>query len=138
MTSQPSGAVRPFDVTSRSVLAIAVPMTLAYLSTPLLGLIDTAVIGQLGDAALLGGIALGGVLFDIVFTSFNFLRAGTTGLTAQASGAGDGEEERAVLFRAVLLALALGAAVIVLQQPALTAGLWLMGGSAEVQAATAS
>ena len=62
MTSQP-GAVRPFDVTSRSVLAIAVPMTLAYLSTPLLGLVDTAVIGQLGDAALLGGIALGGVLF---------------------------------------------------------------------------
>jgi MATE family multidrug resistance protein len=137
MTSQ-QGAVRPFDVTSRSVLAIAVPMTLAYLSTPLLGLVDTAVIGQLGDAALLGGIALGGVLFDLVFTSFNFLRSGTTGLTAQAVGAGEGEEERAVLFRAGLLALGLGLAVIVLQQPFLSGGLWLMGGSTEVQAATAT
>ncbi|MHC5654423.1 MATE family efflux transporter [Stappia sp. ICDLI1TA098] len=132
------GAVRPFEVTNRTVLAIAVPMTLAYLSTPLLGLIDTAVIGQLGDAALLGGIALGGVLFDLVFTSFNFLRSGTTGLTAQAVGADEHEEERAVLLRAQVLAASLGIALAALSLPLLTAGLWLMGGSAEVQAATAT
>jgi len=131
-----SETVRPFEVTNRTVLAIAVPMTLAYLSTPLLGLVDTAVIGQLGDAALIGGIALGGVLFDLVFTSFNFLRSGTTGLTAQAVGAGEGKEERAVLFRAGLLALGLGLAVVLLHLPILTAGLAVMGGSDAVKAAT--
>ncbi|MBL6430754.1 MAG: MATE family efflux transporter [Alphaproteobacteria bacterium] len=136
--SAQSRAIRPFEVTNRTVFAIAVPMTLAYLSTPLLGLVDTAVIGQLGDAALLGGIALGGILFDLVFASFNFLRSGTTGLTAQAVGAGDGKEERAVLFRAGLLALALGLCVVALQVPILSAGLWLMGGSEAVKAATAS
>lgn len=127
-TSEPAAEarVRPFEVTNRSVLAIAVPMTLAYLSTPLLGLVDTAVIGQLGDAALLGGIALGGVLFDLVFTSFNFLRSGTTGLTAQAVGAEEHEEERAVLLRALLLAATIGLAVVALHLPLLGIGLWLM------------
>jgi MATE family multidrug resistance protein len=139
-TSEPAAEarVRPFEVTNRSVLAIAVPMTLAYLSTPLLGLVDTAVIGQLGDAALLGGIALGGVLFDLVFTSFNFLRSGTTGLTAQAVGAEEHEEEHAVLLRALLLAATIGLAVVALHLPLLGIGLWLMGGSADVQAATST
>lgn len=76
-----------FIVTNRSVLAIAVPMTLAYLTTPLLGIVDTAVIGQFGDAALLGGLAAGALVFDVVFTTFNFLRSGTTGLVAQLSDA---------------------------------------------------
>ncbi|MCG7507627.1 MATE family efflux transporter, partial [Mesorhizobium retamae] len=83
-----AAASRPFSVTNRSVLAIAVPMTLAYLTTPLLGLVDTAVVGQFGDAALLGGLAAGALAFDVVFTTFNFLRSGTTGLVAQAWGRG--------------------------------------------------
>ena len=127
---------RPFDVTNRSVLMIAVPMTLAYLSTPILGLVDTAVIGQLGDAALIGGIALGGVLFDLVFTTFNFLRSGTTGLTAQAVGSGNTLQEHAVFFRASLLAIGLGLAVVILRAPILEGGLIAMGGSASVQSAT--
>jgi MATE family multidrug resistance protein len=105
-TSYP--AVRPFSVTHRSVLAIAVPMTLAYLTTPLLGLVDTAVIGQFGDAALLGGLAAGTLIFDVVFTTFNFIRAGTTGLVAQAFGRGDEAEEQAVFWRACLLAAGIG------------------------------
>ena len=80
---------RDFPVNNRTVLAIAVPMTLAYLTTPLIGLVDTAVVGHLGDAALLGGLAAGSIIFDIVFTTFNFLRSGTTGLVAQAFGRGD-------------------------------------------------
>ncbi|MDF2388869.1 hypothetical protein JMG10_46075, partial [Nostoc ellipsosporum NOK] len=88
---------RSFIVTNRSVLAIAVPMTLAYLTTPLLGIVDTAVVGQFGDAALLGGLAAGALVFDVVFTTFNFLRSGTTGLVAQAFGRGDALEEQAVL-----------------------------------------
>jgi multidrug resistance protein, MATE family len=105
---------RDFAVDNRTVLAIAVPMTLAYLTTPLIGLVDTAVVGQLGDAALLGGLAAGSIIFDIVFTTFNFLRSGTTGLVAQAYGRGDALEEKAVLLRAVAVALAIGLSVAVL------------------------
>ena len=60
-------AIRPFEVTHRGILAIAVPMTLAYLTTPLLGLVGMGVIGRLGDVALLGAVALGAVIFDFVF-----------------------------------------------------------------------
>lgn len=74
-------------------------MTLAYLSTPILGIVDTAVIGRLGDAALLGGIAVGAIIFDLIFTTFNCLRSSTTGMTAQALGAGNDTELRATLYR---------------------------------------
>jgi MATE family multidrug resistance protein len=127
---------RAFAVTHRSVLAIAIPMTLAYLSTPLLGVVDTAVIGRLGDAALVGGIAIGGIIFDLVFTTFNFLRAGTTGLTAQAYGAGDDSEIKATFLRALAIAGAAGLTVILLQAWLLDIGLFFMGGSADVQSAT--
>lgn len=125
--------IRPFDVTHRGILAIAVPMTLAYLSTPLLGIVDTAVIGRLGRADLLGGIAVGSVIFSILFTTFNFLRSGTTGLTAQAVGAGDAVGETAALYRAGLIGLVAGVTVIVLQVPILAVSLAFMGASAEVE-----
>jgi MATE family, multidrug efflux pump len=125
--------VRPFEVTHRGVLAIAVPMTVAYLSTPMLGIVDTAVIGQLGRADLLGGIAVGAVIFDVIFTTFNFLRSGTTGLTAQALGADDKVGQTAALYRAALIGLIAGLAVIVLQVPILWATLSLMGASAPVE-----
>ncbi len=127
--------VRPFEVTHRGVLAIAVPMTIAYLSTPMLGIVDTAVIGQLGRADLLGGIAVGAILFDVIFTTFNFLRAGTTGLTAQALGADDRTGQTAALYRAGLVGLIAGIAVIVLQAPVLAASLALMGASPSVETA---
>ncbi|MEP0233956.1 MATE family efflux transporter [Roseibium sp.] len=136
MTQASHSAEQPFSVTHRSVLAIAIPMTFAYLSTPILGVVDTAVIGRLGDAALVGGIAIGGVIFDLVFTTFNFLRSGTTGLTAQAMGAGNNSEIKATFLRALVIALAAGLAVILLQAPFLDLGLSFLGGSSEVQSAT--
>ncbi|MEP2706726.1 MAG: MATE family efflux transporter [Roseibium sp.] len=123
-------------VTHRTVLSIAIPMTLAYLSTPLLGLVDMTVIGRLGDAALLGGIAIGGIIFDLVFTTFNFLRSGTTGLTAQALGARNTEEIRSTLLRALIIAGGGGLMVILFQSPISQAGLWFLGGDSEVQSAT--
>ncbi len=117
---------RAFAVTNRSVLAIAVPMTLAYLTTPLLGLVDTAVIGQFGDAALLGGLAAGALVFDVVFTTFNFLRSGTTGLVAQAFGRGDILEEQAVFWRAVMLACIIGIALVALAPLISLGGQWFM------------
>jgi len=123
---------RPFPVTNRSVLAIAVPMTLAYLTTPLLGLTDTAVVGQFGDAALLGGLAAGALVFDVVFTTFNFLRSGTTGLVAQAFGRGDTIEQQAVFWRAVLVALACGVVVAALAPVLSLAGQWFIAGGQRV------
>ena len=116
----------PFEVTHRTVLAIAVPMTLAFVTTPLLGLVDTAVVGRLGVAAQMAGLAVGAVIFDVVFSSLNFLRAGTTGLVAQAYGARDVPEQAAVVARALLIAVTLGLAAWLLAGPILAAGLSLV------------
>ena len=122
-------------LTHRAVLAMSVPIILSNITTPLVGAVDTAVVGQLGDAALLGGVAIGAVLFQLLFWSFGFLRMGTSGLTAQAFGAGDTSEIAATLERALLVAVALGLGLIVLQRPIGLLTLPLVGGSAEVQAA---
>ena len=105
-------AQKPFNVDNRMVLAIAWPTTLAYLTTPLLGIVDTGVIGQLGSAAALGGLAIGAILFDIIFTTFNFLRSSTTGLVAQAMGAGNEAEQKIVLVRALVLSVVIGVLVM--------------------------
>jgi putative MATE family efflux protein len=128
-------ASKPFAVTNRSVLAIAIPMTLAYLTTPLLGLTDTAVIGQLGDAALLGGLAAGALAFDVVFTTFNFLRSGTTGLVSQAFGRGDALEEQAVFWRAVVIAIVAGTVLAAFAPLFSMAGQWFMGAESRVNEA---
>ena len=127
--------MRPFAVTNRSVLAIAVPMTLAYLTTPLLGLVDTAVIGQFGDAALLGGLAAGTLIFDVVFTTFNFIRAGTTGLVAQAFGRGDEAEEQAVFWRACLMAASIGVLLALFAPLFSLVGQWFLAAEPRVNEA---
>ncbi|MGE0280861.1 MAG: MATE family efflux transporter [Rhizobiaceae bacterium] len=126
---------RTFAVTNRSVLAIAVPMTLAYLTTPLLGIVDTAVVGQFGDAALLGGLAAGALVFDVVFTIFNFLRSGTTGLVAQAFGRGDALEEQATFWRATLVAVVSGLVLAALTPLLGVAGIWFMDAEPRVSQA---
>lgn len=130
-------SVRPFDIDMRMIASIAIPMTLAYMTTPILGLVDTAVVGRLGDPALIGGLAVGAVLVDLIFSAFNFQRSGTTGLTAQALGAGDETEKQAILLRALMLALLVGLAVIVLTPAILAIGLWFMAPGEQVAAATA-
>ncbi len=108
--STPPGSkiVRPFEVTNRLMLAITVPVMLASLTTPLLGLVDTAVIGQVGDPHLLGGLAIGALVFDFLFSTMNFLRSGTTGLVAQAMGRHDEVEQQAVFWRAIGIAVVAG------------------------------
>jgi MATE family multidrug resistance protein len=125
-------------VTHRLVLSIALPMTLAFMTTPLLGLTDTAVVGRLGQADSLAGLAIGAVLFDLIFSSFNFLRASTTGLTAQAYGRGDLTEQQAIFWRALISALACGAVLLLLSPLLLAAGLALMGPEGGVATATRS
>lgn len=117
----------PFNVTNRMVLAIAVPMTLAFLTVPLLGLADTAIVGQFGDPAIIGGLAIGAIIFDLVFTTFNFLRTGTTGFVAQAFGRGDVTEQQAIFFRAILMALVVGFVLLPLSPFIRWIGLWIIG-----------
>jgi MATE family multidrug resistance protein len=127
-----AAAARP-RVTHRVVLAIAVPIVISNLSTPLLGLADTAVMGRMGDPKYIGAVALGALVFTMVYWTFGFLRMGTTGLTAQAEGAGDGEEIRAALGRALLIAGGIGLALIVLQWPVAAAAFALLDGGEEVE-----
>ncbi|MFB9950050.1 MATE family efflux transporter [Rhizobium puerariae] len=106
--------VRPFEVTHRLVLGIAIPMTLGFLTTPLLGLTDTAVVGHLGRPEALAGLAIGAILFDLIYGSLSFLRTSTTGLVAQAFGRGDRREQQAVFWRALLGAFGLGILMLAL------------------------
>ena len=101
----------------------------------MLGLVDTAVVGQFGDAALLGGLAAGALIFDVVFTSFNFLRSGTTGLVAQAFGRGDALEEQAVFWRAVLIAIVAGIVLAALSPLVAKGGQWFMDAGPRVSEA---
>jgi MATE family multidrug resistance protein len=124
-----------FDVTHARVFSIAGPAMLANLTTPLLGLVATAAIGRLGEPHLLGGVALAAVVFDGIYWLFGFLRMGTVALTAQALGAGDTIEQRAVLSRALFLAAVIGIALVALQAPFALATAELLGGSAAVRQA---
>ncbi|OLL30309.1 MATE family efflux transporter [Burkholderia sp. SRS-W-2-2016] len=117
----------------RRVLALAFPIVLANLTQPILGAVDTAVAGHLDGAAYLGGVALGGLFFNFVFWGFGFLRMGTTGLVAQAHGAGRDDELRNTVLRALLLAAVIGAFVLLVQQPLIGYALRLLGGSDAVQ-----
>ncbi len=123
------------SVSHRRVFAIAGPAMLANLTTPLLGIVSTAAIGRLGDPHLLGGVALASAAFDCLFWLFGFLRMATVAFTAQALGAGERDEVRAVGLRALLLGVAIGVALIALQLPLAAAIFSLMGGSEAVTAA---
>ncbi|HEV7277063.1 MAG TPA: MATE family efflux transporter [Devosiaceae bacterium] len=128
-------AIRPFAVTHRAVLAIAVPASLALITEPLVGVVDTVLVGRLGEASLLGGVALGAVGFDILFATFFFLRLGTAGLVAQSVGAEDRAAEAAHLARALLIALVAGALTLLLAGPITDLTDWGFGAGPEVSAA---
>jgi MATE family multidrug resistance protein len=116
-------------VTTARVFAIAGPAMVANLTTPLIGIVSTTAIGRLGDATLLGGVAMASVLFDCMFWLFGFLRMSTVAFTAQSLGAGETNELRAILMRGLIVAAVVGAALIALQIPLVTILLDAMGGS---------
>lgn len=125
-------------LTHRRVLSLVTPIILMGLTTPLLGFVDTAVIGQLGDATLIGAVAVGALIFTFLFWGFGFLRMGTTGLTAQALGAGDPTEIRAALARALLIAGVAGACLLILQIPLQFIAFHLVQGSGAVESEAGS
>jgi MATE family multidrug resistance protein len=115
------------------VWLLAGPIILSNISVPLVGAVDTAVVGHLPDAVYIGAVALGAVIFNFLFWGFGFLRMGTTGFVAQAYGAGDINEVRATLARALLLAVGLGIVVVALQFPIGLLAFWAFSGSVELE-----
>lgn len=112
---------------------MAGPIILANISVPLIGAVDTAVVGHLPEAYYIGAVAIGAMLFNFIYHLFNCLRMGTTGPTAQAVGAGNYAEVRLMLGRALLLAGAIGGGVVVLQLPIIAFAFWLIDASPEVE-----
>lgn len=121
--------------TLRDLLALALPIMASNATAPLVGFVDAVVVGQLGAAHLIGGVAMAATIFSAIFWLFGFLRMGTTGFTAQAHGAGDADAVAATLGRALFIAVICGTAIVILQKPLQAGFLGFLGGSPEVQAA---
>ena len=121
------------EITHARVTRIAVPVVLSNVTVPLLGAVDTAVIGQLGEAAPLGAVGIGAVVLATLYWAFGFLRMSTSGLAAQAHGAGDLPERSAVLLRALLVAVLAGFGLILLQGLLFWAAFAAAPASAEVE-----
>lgn len=121
-------------VTHGRVLKIAVPIVLSNITVPLLGAVDTGVVGQMGQAAPIGAVGIGAVVLASFYWIFGFLRMGTSGLAAQAHGAGDEAERTAVLLRAVIIGFLAGSLIALLQGPLFLLAFRLAPASAEVEA----
>lgn len=119
--------------TSQRILHIAIPSIISNITVPLLGLIDVTIVGHLGSASYIGAIAVGGMLFNMIYWIFGFLRMGTSGLTAQAYGAHDLKEVTRILLRSNSISLMLALALLILQYPIRLIAFELIDTSAEVQ-----
>lgn len=117
----------------RRVWRIAGPIMFSNVSTPLIGIVDTAVVGHLEHAYYIGAVAIGSLIFSVLFWAFGFLRMGTTGLTAQARGAGDGDAIKATLMRALIMGVLVGTALALLREPIAWAAFSLLKASADVE-----
>ncbi|MEP4379158.1 MAG: MATE family efflux transporter [Alphaproteobacteria bacterium] len=109
------------------------PTILSNLTVPMLGAVDTAVMGHLPDPAFIGGVAVGAMIFSFLYWGFGFLRMGTTGFVAQAHGRGDGDEVRAVLARALLIGLVAAVVLLVLQHPLRLGALHILDAAPDVE-----
>ena len=129
-----TGALDARDVvTHRRVLNIAVPIVISNATVPILGAVDTGVVGQIGLAAPIGAVGLGAIILSAFYWVFGFLRMGTVGLTAQAAGNRDNAEVAALLTRGLLIGAGAGAAVVLLQVPLFWLAFAVSPGSPEVE-----
>ena len=124
----------PQPLTHRRVLKIALPIVLSNATVPILGAVDVGVVGQLGEAAPIGAVAMGAIILTTVYWIFGFLRMGTVGLVGQAAGAGDTAEVSTILTRALIIGGVAGVALIVLQPLIFMAAFALSPASDEVEA----
>ncbi|MDN6315757.1 MAG: MATE family efflux transporter [Halomonas sp.] len=115
--------------TRRRIWALAWPIILSNITVPLLGLVDTAVVGHLPDSRYLAAVTLGATLFSFLYWGFGFLRMGTTGLTAQAAGRDEASAVKNLLGQALIMAAVIGTLLILFASPLITLGLWLLDAS---------
>lgn len=101
----------------KEILDIAIPSIVSNITVPLLGLIDVTIVGHLGSASYIGAIAVGGMLFNIIYWIFGFLRMGTSGMTSQAYGANNPQETHALLIRSLCIGGFIATLLILLQYP---------------------
>jgi multidrug resistance protein, MATE family len=135
MTNRPQ---HPFTVRHRDVWAIALPACLAFITEPLVGLVDITIIGRLGNTGLLGGLVLGALVFDFLFSMAYFLRSGTAGLVAQSVGTRDPRDGLLHAVRAIVLAVIVGIGMVVLSPLILWLAATLLAAEGDVREALAT
>lgn len=118
---------------NRKILQLAIPSIVSNITVPLLGLVDVAIVGHLGSASYIGAIAVGGMLFNMIYWIFGFLRMGTSGMTAQAYGKRDLTEVVRTLLRAVGVGLLISLGLLILQSPILRGAFVLIDATEEVK-----
>ena len=116
----------------KEILNIAIPSIVSNITVPLLGMVDVAIMGHLGNAAYIGAIAVGSMIFNVIYWLFGFLRMGTSGMTSQAYGARNLEEVTKLLLRSQLIGLLIALAIILLQYPIAQGALFLMRPTPEI------
>ena len=116
----------------RQILQIALPSIVSNITVPLLGMIDVAIVGHMGSPVYIGAVAVGSMIFNLVYWLFGFLRMGSSGLTAQALGRRDFTEVTRILIRSVLIALGIALLLIILQIPLKWLMFWLIGPTTDV------
>lgn len=121
------------SILNRRIIRLAIPNIISNITVPLLGIVDMALMGHLGDEKYIGAIALGGVIFNIIYWSFGFLRMGTSGFTAQAYGENNNSKAISTLARAMIVALIAAFFILLLQGPIEWISFRLIGGSDAVE-----
>lgn len=116
---------------NRQIIRLAIPNIISNITIPLLGMVDLAIVGRLGNDFLLGGIAIGGAIFNFIYWNFGFLRMGTSGFTSQALGRGDFGECGHTLSRALAVALLIATVMLSLQMPIVNLAQSVMGGDSQ-------
>lgn len=117
---------------NREILRLTIPNVISNISVPLLGMADVAIAGHIGSDTTIGALAIGTTIFNFIYWNCAFLRMGTSGLTAQAYGAGNRRECNALLVRALTVALVLSSVLLIMQEPLAKGALYVMGGSENV------
>ena len=118
--------------TDKEILRLALPSIVSNITVPLLGLVDVSIVGHIGDARYIGAIAVGSMIFNVLYWLFGFLRMGTSGLTAQAYGAQNREETTRMLHRGLTVALLTAASILLLQLPLRHVAFFLMQATPDV------
>ena len=118
----------------KEILSLAIPSIVTNITVPLLGLVDVAIVGHMGDAPHIGAIAVGTMMMNVICWLFGFLRMGTSGMTSQAYGRGDSKEAATILFQAIALGAAIGILFVLFQPLLLRLFLFFMRPSDEIRA----